>query len=101
MQTKAVVIDLHWTSIGDGWVAVPVVRFVDAQGVEHVAEGGFASNYNLPNIGDQLDILYDPDNPESAYWTPSNLWFPKYTLIATFICFTAIGLFFLRKNKQR
>jgi len=97
VQAKAVVIDLYYVASSEGGSWVPVVRFIDALGVEHIAKGGYSHNYNLPSVGDDLDILYDPGNPEADFWTPSNVWSYTYILLAASGGFTALGLFVIKR----
>jgi len=100
VQTKAVVIDHYYVLGGGGYV--PIVRFVDALGVEHITKGNlnaldFLSIFqrNLPRIGDELDIMYDTDNPEGDFWTTSNVWSNTQLVLAVCIVFTAFVLFYI------
>jgi len=97
VQAKAVVIDLYYVNRGEAGSWVPAVRFIDALGVEHTAKGGYDQNYNLPSVGDDLDILCDPGNPEADFWTPSNVWSYTYILLAASVGFTALGLFLIKR----
>lgn len=100
-QTKAVVIDHYFVDSGEGGVWVPVVRFADARGVEHMAKGGkgaFDSSRSRLSVGDEIDLMYDTDNPEGDFWTTSNVWSNTYMLLAASVGFTAFGLFMIKTN---
>ena len=51
VQTRAVVLDLRWDYNGDSSAAFPILRFVDAKGVEHIAEAKAGSGFLFPELG--------------------------------------------------
>ena len=106
VQAKAVVIGLYYVETAEGGGYDPIVRFVDALGVEHIAKGAHGAwdffiqpfSRNLPSVGDEIDIMYDTDNPEGDFWTTSNVWSNTYLLLAASVGFTAFGLLLIKIN---
>lgn len=44
----------------------PEVTYVDSQGVSHVVEGAVSSRPPAYDIGERVDVLYDPEDPSDA-----------------------------------
>ena len=53
VQTRAVVLDLRWDYSGDSSDAFPILRFVGAQGVEHIAEAKAGFSIFVPRVGEE------------------------------------------------
>ena len=64
-RATGTVIDLSVDFSSDGTVYYPVVRFTTAEGrtVEFRSSSGSSSQ---PDVGDRVDVLYDPDDPQDA-----------------------------------
>ena len=68
VKTKGVVIELNWThDVDHGPSAYPVFQFVDEKtGQEitvHSGHGSYPPDYQ---VGQEVDLLYDPENPHDA-----------------------------------
>ena len=47
-------------------VDYPIVRFRDAAGVERTIEGKVADNFGMWRVGERVDVLFPPGQPERA-----------------------------------
>lgn len=86
LEAKAVVADIEWELIAGGehhqfeWVGWPVFQFVDSRTGEQVtARGSTGSTDPAFSVGQEVDILYDPENPAvgitvKSFW---DLWLPS------------------------
>lgn len=63
VKTEAIVIDVDKRRIGESWSNFPVLQFVDLNEVQVWAYSKF-SDSSL-NIGDEVEIFYDPENPSN------------------------------------
>ena len=96
VQTSAVVLYLRWDYYGVSSAVFPILRFVDAQGVEHIAEAQAGSGIFVPRVGEEWNMWYDPANPEGVFFTHSDVWvFPTLFLALSF-CPLIAGLILLR-----
>ena len=95
LETKGVVIDLHWKYDSEGSAfAYPVFQFVDERtGEEITVVSTQGSNPPSYSIGQEVYILYDPQNPHSAviksFW---NIWFMSIILTSLGCIFLSVGL---------
>ena len=61
------VVELKESSGSEGGTTwSPVFAWVDAAGVERRSTAGFSSNPPSHAVGEPIDLLYDPQNPEDA-----------------------------------
>jgi hypothetical protein len=70
VRTRGVVVDLRWSN----HVAYPVVRFTTADGREVEMRGETGRDPPARRVGDVVEVLYDPADPERARiagWTHS------------------------------
>ena len=63
VKTEAIVIDVEKRRIGEDWWNFPVLQFIDLNEVQVWAYSKF-SDSSL-NIGDEVEIFYDPENPSN------------------------------------
>jgi Protein of unknown function (DUF3592) len=88
------VIDLSRETDSEGRVTLyPVVRFTTADGrtVQFLSSSGSSSP---PEVGDSVDVLYDPDDPRDAQLSGFfDLWLFPLVFGGLGIAFTTVGLF--------
>jgi hypothetical protein len=93
-RTTGTVIDLSRQTDSDGTVTFnPIVRFTTADGrtVQFVSS---SSSSSPPDLGDTVDVLYDPDDPRGAQLSGFfDLWLFPLVFGGVGIAFTAVGLF--------
>ncbi len=87
-RVHGTVVDYEVYSGSSSTMYYPVVEFVTKDGREIVSTSNTGSNSTGYKTGEEVRVLYDPDNPEKAkivsFW---QLW------LGTFIA-TALGIFF-------
>lgn len=103
LETKAVVIDLHWeeewVETEEGgyftWVGWPVFQFVDVRtGVQVTARGSVGSPDPPFSVGQEVDILYDPENLSGLVTVKSfwDIWLLPIVFFFIAAIFTSVGL---------
>jgi hypothetical protein len=65
-STAATIIDIVETSSDGSPSWYPVFRFTDKQGAEHEIKTTLGTGNTMYEVGQQIDILYKPVDPESA-----------------------------------
>jgi len=65
-STTGIVVDLQYDSSGDSDVYYPIVSFVDDQGKEIDFRGSSGSNPPSYQVGQEVSILYSPDDSHDA-----------------------------------
>jgi Protein of unknown function (DUF3592) len=93
-RTTGTVIDLDSRTSDGGLVHHPIVRFTAADGrtVEFTSSSGSSSP---PDVGDRVEVLYDPDDPQDAQLSGFfSLWLWPIALGGVGIAFAAAGLFY-------
>jgi hypothetical protein len=93
-RATGTVIDLSRETDSEGTVTFnPVVRFTTADGrtVQFVSSSGSSSP---AEVGDSVDVLYDPDDPRDAQLSGFfDLWLFPLVFGGLGIAFTTVGLF--------
>ncbi|TRO53947.1 DUF3592 domain-containing protein [Candidatus Bathyarchaeota archaeon] len=103
LETKAVVVDLHWEEeyVSDqensyftliGW---PIFQFVDVRTGEQItAQGSFGSSDPPFSVGQEVDILYDPENPSGLVTVKSfwDIWLLPIMLFFIAAIFVSVGI---------
>jgi Protein of unknown function (DUF3592) len=95
-RTTGTVIDLDARTSDGDLVYYPMVRFTTAGGrrVEFTSSSGSSSP---PDVGDRVEVLYDPDDPQDAQLSGFfSLWLWPIVLGGVGIGFAAAGLFYPR-----
>lgn len=100
-RVTGTVIDLSRESDSEGTVTFyPVVRFTTADGrtVEFVSSSG--SSPPSESVGDRVEVLYDPDDPQDARLTGFfHLWLWPLILGVMGAMFSAVALFVMRATR--
>jgi hypothetical protein len=90
------VIDLRLEYSEDSNVYYPLVKFQTENGKEIKFKSSFGTNPPAYQVGEEVSIIYLPDNPNKAqinsFWS---LWFLSILLLGMGTVFTAIGFGFL------
>ena len=109
-EATAIVVDLYWEEeyeSGDdgpgGFVMIgyPVFQFVDSRTGEQItARGSFGSSSPPYTIGQEVNILYDPENPTTrvsvnSFW---DLWLLPIVILLIGAAWTTVGLLVIRKT---
>ena len=70
-QTAAVVVAHEYRTLGAGDLPsrYPIVQFRTTDGQLVTAKTDFGGSF-VPRVGEQVKVVYDPDNPETAYLFP-------------------------------
>jgi len=95
LETKGVVIEVRWKSDSEGTLyAYPVFQFIDARtGKEITVVSTFGSTTMIYGVGQEVNILYDSQNPHNAkiesFW---NIWFGPTIVIGLGSIFLSVGL---------
>jgi len=103
LETKAVVIDLHWEEEWVEteeagyftWVGWPVFQFVDVRTGEQVTAQGSVGSPNPPfSVGQEVDILYDPENLSGLVTVKSfwDIWLLPTALLFIAAIFTLVAM---------
>jgi len=96
IQTRAEIIDTFWDVDHDS--QFPVFQFVDLNGVERTARGYVGGLYSASDIGKEVDIYYDPENPANAVVSSFlDTWSVPIVLLGFGFIFVFIGGFALLK----
>jgi len=102
-RTTGIVTRLEESSDGDGGCCVysPVIEF-DAGGQRYSFEGGNASDPPAYDVGEQVQVLYDPADPETAQinkWTERWL-FPIIIIPAMLFAALLVNFFMIRAFRR-
>ena len=65
-SAEGVVVDLAYTSSSSGSSVAPVVRFLTPEAEEIVFQSSVSSNPPAYDIGEKVNVLYDPADPSDA-----------------------------------
>jgi hypothetical protein len=80
----------------------PVFRFSDAQAIERVVTSGSGSNRPTYRVGDQVAVLFDPDQPEQAVIRSFvSMWLPGVVVTGFGLIALVIGLLFLFADSRK
>ena len=82
-------------------IGYPVFQFVDSRTGEQItARGSFGSSSPPYTIGQEVNILYDPENPTTRVWVNSywDLWLLSIVLLLIGAAWTTVGLLVIRKT---
>jgi hypothetical protein len=102
-RTTGIVTRLEESSDGDGGCCVysPVIEF-DAGGQRYSFEGGNASDPPAYDVGEQVQVLYDPADPNTAQinkWTERWL-FPIIIIPAMLFAALLVNFFMIRAFRR-
>jgi hypothetical protein len=99
VQTKGVIVDTFWDSGSDA--EFPVFYFVDLNGLEHNVRGYAGNIYSASDIGREVDIYYDPEEPAHAVSLNFlDMWGSSIALLGGgFFIALSSGFFFLRFDR--
>ena len=90
IHAKGIIVELEQRRSDEGsTVYSPVCTFTDVQGNTHKVSISIYSNPAIVGVGDEIEVLYDPDNPQKVR---INRFLYLRTLEAIF---TAIGVSYL------
>jgi len=80
----------------------PVVEFIDSQGRRKEMQSAFGSNPPAYKSGEQVTILYDPDNPEFAVIDDWHRYSSEVILLGIGIIFSVVGsgILFASRNQN-
>jgi len=109
VETKAVVVDLHWEEqyMSDqehgyftliGW---PIFQFVDLRTGEQITAQGSVGSSDPPfSVGQEVDILYDPENPFGLVTIKSlwDIWLLPIVLFFIAAIFVLVGTVVIVRN---
>jgi len=94
------IVDVHSRRDDDGqWMHRPVIRFT-VDGKEHEVAGAVATSWK-PEVGAQVDVLYDPAHPDDAnlagFWSQ---WLGPVIFYGLGVVLTVVGglLFVFRRS---
>ena len=108
-ETKAVVVDFHWEVqyVSDqensyftliGW---PIFQFVDVRiGEQITAQGSVGSSDPPFSVGQEVDILCDPENPSGLVTVKSfwDIWLLPIVLFFIAAIFVSVGTVVIVRN---
>jgi len=104
-EAKAVVVDIYWeegydSETGYYRIAYPVFQFADQRTGEQVAARSSVGGPSPScSVGQEVDILYDPENPTAdvlvkSFW---DLWMAPVVCLPVGSMLTIVGLHIIRK----
>jgi len=104
-EAKAVVVDIYWeegydSETGYYRIAYPVFQFADQRTGEQVtARSSVGGPSPSCSVGQEVDILYDPENPTAdvlvkSFW---DLWMAPVVCLPVGSMLTIVGLYIIRK----
>jgi hypothetical protein len=104
VKTTGTVVELAESESDGDVLYKPVVSFSDQQGGEHRFTSSFASRPPRYRVGEQVDVLYDPDDPSDASLGAAPMvWAGPIVLLglAFFLTITGVLLVTVVKNMIR
>jgi len=104
-EARAVVVDVYWeegydSETGYYRIAYPVFQFADQRTGEQVAARSSVGGPSPScSVGQEVDILYDPENPTAdvlvkSFW---DLWMAPVVCLPVGSMLTIVGLYIIRK----
>jgi len=104
-EARAVVVDVYWeegydSETGYYRIAYPVFQFADQRTGEQVAARSSVGGPSPScSVGQEVDILYDPENPTAdvlvkSFW---DLWMAPVVCLPVGSMLTIVGLHIIRK----
>jgi hypothetical protein len=98
---EGIVVDMDASTTDGSTTYAPIIEF-QANGQTYSFKGGISSNPPQYSVGDQVNVLYDPDNPETAQINKgSERWLVPLILIPAMIFGVIVVNFFLIRAWKR
>lgn len=72
----------------------PTITFIDAAGQQHTFTNYYISSPNVSKVGNQVDVAYEPNNPEKAQYKSTYFQWAGTLVITGFgLLITLLGIF--------
>ena len=99
--TEGIVVEMDASTTDGSTTYAPIIEF-QVNGQTYSFKGGISSNPPQYSVGDQVNVLYDPGNPETAQINKtSERWLTPLLLIPAMIFGAIIVNFFLIRAWRR